>query len=437
VTLPATRGMHTLDPVHRGRRRVMTARELLVSILMATLPLLLGAACLQRAEAARPVTDYPLVRGGEWVRGPNLTDAQGRLQPRQEHAAVEFDDFVYLIGGFVPIQPPPTPTSDEPEPFPFEGTGDVLVYTPLGHPSAPAGQEGRWTTLSPASAFPRPMMHHIIAVSHRREIWTFGGHAGPFKPTRLVFRFTPATPGSPEGTWSQVRVSDGKPCGQGDRCLTLPAARAAGAAVSVGRRVYLIGGVVPSRRSPDPVNRSIRTTRSVLYLDTTKFPLTWRTAPRLRVPREHFNAALVNGRIWVLQGRNEASTHLRAVESWAPGQRRWRREQPAPVGASANTLAAVGRCVYSFGGEFIPSNVSGTLTASQVLDVRRRSWSRLQTTIRTTPLDATGADAKHGTYGVAFVENGTRKIMAPGGAATAWFDPMSKVHVFTPPARCH
>ena len=25
-------------------------------------------------------------------------------------------------------------------------------------------------------------------------------------------------------------------------------------------------------------------------------------------------------------------------------------------------------------------------------------------------------------------------IMAPGGAATAWFDPMSKVHVFTPPA---
>jgi hypothetical protein len=437
VTLPSTRGMLTLDPVRRGRRPRMTARELLASVLMATLALLMGAACLQPAEAARPVTDYPLIRGGEWVRGPNLTDAQGRFQPRQEHAAVNLNDFVYLIGGFVPIQPPPAPTSDEPEPFPFEGTGDVLVYTPLGHPSAPAGQQGRWTTLSPASAFPRPMMHHIVAVSHRREIWTFGGHAGPFKPTRLVFRFTPATPGSPEGTWSQVRVSDGKPCGQGDRCLRLPAARAAGAAVSVGRRVYLIGGVVPSRRSPDRVNRSIRTTRSVRYLDTTKFPLTWRTAHRLRVPREHFNAALVNRRIWVFQGRNEASTHLRAVESWAPGQRRWRREQPAPVGASANILAAVGSCVYSFGGEFIASNVSGTLTASQVFDVRRRSWSRLKTTIRTTPLDATGADGKHGTYGVAFVENGTRKIMAPGGAATAWFDPMSKVHVFTAPARCH
>ncbi len=31
------------------------------------------------------------------------------------------------------------------------------------------------------------------------------------------------------------------------------------------------------------------------------------------------------------------------------------------------------------------------------------------------------------------VENGVPKILAPGGAATAWFDPMSKVHVFTPP----
>jgi hypothetical protein len=437
VTLPVTRGMLTLDPVRRARRPRMPARALLASVLMATLALLTGAAYVQRAEAARPVSDYPFLRGGEWARGPNLTDAQGRFQPRQEHAAVELDDFVYLIGGFVPIQPPPAPTDDEPEPFPFAGTGDVLVYTPLGHPSAPAAQEGRWTTLSPASAFPRPMMHHIVAVSHRREIWTFGGHAGPFTPTGLVFRFTPTTAGSPEGMWSQVRVSDGKACGQGDRCLRLPAHRAAGAAVSVGRRVYLIGGVVHSMHGPDPVNQSIRTTRSVLYLDTTKFPLRWRTAPGLRVPREHFNAAFVNARIWVFQGRNETSTHLRAVESWAPGQRRWRREQPAPVGASANILAAVGRCVYSFGGEFIASNVSGTLTASQVFDVRRRSWSRLQTTIRTTPLNATGADSKHGTYGVAFVENGARKIMAPGGAATAWFDPMSKVHVFTAPARCH
>jgi hypothetical protein len=139
------------------------------------------------------------------------------------------------------------------------------------------------------------------------------------------------------------------------------------------------------------------------------------------------------GRIWVFQGRNEVSTHLRGVESMRPGRGGWRREQDAPVGASANILAAVGRRVYSFGGEFIASNITGTLQASQVFDVQTRSWSRLATTVRTAPLDATGADSKHGTYGVTIVEDGVRKIMAPGGAATAWFDPMSKVHIFIPP----
>jgi Ca2+-binding RTX toxin-like protein len=52
------------------------------------------------------------------------------------------------------------------------------------------------------------------------------------------------------------------------------------------------------------------------------------------------------------------------------------------------------------------------------------------------PLDASGATSKHGTYGVRFIEGATIKIMAPGGAATAWFDPMSKVHVFDPPGGC-
>ena len=101
-------------------------------------------------------------------------------------------------------------------------------------------------------------------------------------------------------------------------------------------------------------------------------------------------------------------------------------------GASANVLGRIGRRVYSFGGEFIASNISGTVTASQFFDLDTRSWSRLQPTVQTTPLDATGADNKHGTYGAVIRENGQEKVISPGGAATAWFDPMSKVHIFTP-----
>jgi hypothetical protein len=234
-----------------------------------------------------------------------------------------------------------------------------------------------------------------------------------------------------------VHVADGKPCQPAtETCLMLPTPLAAGAAVSVGNRIYVIGGVVPNEGARDPVNASIRTTNMVMYLDTTEYPLTWRWAPPLRESREHFNAVVVDGRIWVFHGRSERSTQMQGVESLAPGEWSWRREPDAPIGTSANVLAAVGTCVYSFGGEFNAANVTGTLHASQVFHVPSRTWRLLDSTVRTEPLDATGATSKHGTYGIAFVEQGVTKIMAPGGAGLAWFSPMSRVHIFIPPARC-
>jgi hypothetical protein len=394
-----------------------------------------GRAARSMAVDIGDVSSYPQVSGGKWVRGPNLVDAGGRFQARQEHAAVELNGFVYLIGGFVPIEPPPQPTVNEPEPFPFEGTGDVLVYTPSDHPSAAAGDAGKWSTLPDSSSFPVAHMHHIVAVAHEGRIWAFGGHEGDFVPTDSVYVFTPNSRTVAEGTWTQVRAADGQAC-SGSACLKLPQARAAGAAVSIGSRIYLMGGVEPWENSPDPVNASIRTTGSVLSLDTDSYPLRWEVEPSLNDPREHFNAAVAGGRVFAFHGRNERSTHLRGVESWSPGDPSWRTEQDAPVGTSANVLAKVGRCVYSFGGEFIASNVTGTLINSQVFHLPTRSWRLLESRFQTEPLDATGATSKHGTYGVVFQEDGRRKVMAPGGAATAWFDPMSKVHVFVPPQNC-
>jgi hypothetical protein len=384
----------------------------------------------------RLASSYPEISGGEWTRMDNLRDSEGRLQARQEHAAVNLNGFVYLIGGFVPLQPPPQPSEKNPEPFPFAGTGELLVYTPQGHTAIPPAQPGRWVSMPRDSWFPKQAMHHIIAVAHQGDAWTFGGHAGPFQPTNLVYRFTPKSAASAEGTWSQVRVSDGKPCGPGDECLTLPGARAAGAAVSLGSRIYVMGGVVPYAGSPDLANQSIRTTDGVIAVDTTRFPLKWETVASFNHSREHFNAVVVDNRIWVFHGRNETSTHMRGAESWSPGDAGWRHEQDAAMGTSANILAAVGRCVYSFGGEFIASNITGTLTNSQVFDIDSRSWKRLRTVVDSQPLDAGGADNKHGTYGVTIQENGVTKIMAAGGASTAWFAPMSKVHVFLPPKSC-
>ena len=414
----------------RGVREIASLRpRAVLAVAVALLAVLSATGIAQSA----PVSSYPTVKGGVWTRGPNLKDGSGNFQPRQEHAAVELNGFVYLIGGFVPQ--PVRPNENEPEPFPFAGTGQVQVYTPRGHRTARARQEGRWRVLPRRSGFPRPTRHHINAVVHQGRIWTLGGHAGEFVPTRDIFVFTPRSRRSPRGRWSRVRTANGRACTRSAECLRLPGARAAGAVLSVGTRIYLLGGVEPNPGSPDPVNASIRTTSSVLVLDTSKFPLKWENAPAMRESREHFNTVSAGGRIWVFNGRNEVSTHLPSVESWAPGEPAWRAEQDAPVGTSANTLARVGDCVYSFGGEFIASNTSGTLTASQVFHLPSRSWRVLRSRVRKRPRDATGATSKHGTYGVVFREAGRTRIMAPGGAATAWFDPMSKVHVFTP-GRC-
>jgi len=416
-----------------GRRGLLTGSASLAAIALTPQTASAAEGPESQRGAEKPISAYPLVRAGTWSRGANLRDRAGRYQARQEHAAAVLNGFVYLIGGFVPIQPPPAPTQDTPEPFMFAGTGEILVYTPLGKAVSGVGVPGTWVSLPNSSSFPAGSMHHINAVAHRGKIWALGGHAGPFSPTSHVYVFTPNSASDPSGHWTQIKAIDGKPCSPGVGCLDLPEARSAGAAVSVGDRIYLIGGVVPTPNSPDPINRSIGTTASVCYLDTTRFPLIWRRAPALRDSREHFNAVYADGRIWVFQGRNERSTHLRGVESLAVNHDGgWRKEQDAPFGAGANVLGRIGRRIYSFGGEFIASNVTGTVTSSQFFSLDTRSWSRLETTKKKTPLDAAGADNKHGTYGVVITEHGQDKILSPGGASTAWFDPMSKVHVFTP-----
>lgn len=418
--------------MHALRRVFLTPRALRAGIAVVAAAFLTLSA-LTSSLLAQEIAGVPTVRGGTWTRIPNLRDSAGRYQPRQEHSAVELNGFVYLIGGFVPIQPPPVATEDDPEPFPFVGTDEVLAYTPAASKNA----VGTWRSLAGSSSFPRASYHHIMSVAHQGAIWSFGGHAGPFSPTNTIFRFTPASASAPDGSWSFVRVSDGGPCDPAVQdCLTLPGPRAAGSAVSVGDRIYVLGGVVPNVGARDPVNESIRTTATMLSLDTTAFPLRWELAPAMIEPREHFGAVSVSGRIWVFHGRNENSTHMRGAESWAPGEGSWRAEPAAPIGTSANVLAAVGSCVYSFGGEFIASNITGTLVNSQAFHIPTRTWRLVDSEIATAPLNAAGATSKHGTYGIVYVEGGVTKIMAPGGAATAWFDPMSRVHVFTPPNRC-
>jgi len=219
-----------------GRRGLLTGSASLAAIALTPQTASAAEGSESQRGAEKPISAYPLVRAGTWSRGANLRDRAGRYQARQEHAAAVLNGFVYLIGGFVPIQPPPAPTQDTPEPFMFAGTGEILVYTPLGKAVSGVGVPGTWVSLPNSSSFPAGSMHHINAVAHRGKIWAFGGHAGPFSPTSHVYVFTPNSASDPSGHWTQIKATDGSPCSSGVGCLDLPEARSAGAAVSVGGR---------------------------------------------------------------------------------------------------------------------------------------------------------------------------------------------------------
>src|SRR5262249_48669138 len=151
-----------------------------------------------------------------------------------------------VINGFIPTQPPPRPTENDPEPFLFSATDEMLAYVPAGHAAAKAGvTKGEWRSLDDSSRFPHNDYHHMMGVAHKGEIWAIGGHNGiRFYPADTIYIFKAKGATDPNGSWAGVR-EDGSPCdGKTEKCLSLPEPRAAGAAVSIGDRIVVLGGVV-------------------------------------------------------------------------------------------------------------------------------------------------------------------------------------------------
>src|SRR5438067_8676436 len=96
----------------------------------------------------------------------------------------------------------------------------------------------------------------------------------------------------------------------------------------------------------------------------------WRTLPGPKA-RQHLAVAAARGRIYAIGGRvSDSDTNFALVESWAPGENRWRLETPVPEARGGTGAAAVGSTIVSVGGEA----PSGTLRAVYAYDVVRRRW---------------------------------------------------------------
>jgi non-specific serine/threonine protein kinase len=80
------------------------------------------------------------------------------------------------------------------------------------------------------------------------------------------------------------------------------------------------------------------------------------------------------GRLWALGGRTAGlDTNLDLVESWKPGEPRWRLGPPIPEARGGTGAAVVGDTIVSIGGEA----PSGTIASVYALGVGDNHWRRL------------------------------------------------------------
>jgi N-acetylneuraminic acid mutarotase len=177
-------------------------------------------------------------------------------------------------------------------------------------------------------------VNHAAAAVSRGKLYVLGGYGAE----RSAFVLS-------SGAWETLR---------------LPAPRAAAGAAALRAVVYVVGGVGENGNA-----------RSMLAYDTRTGR--WRTLPGPS-PRQHLAVTATRGRIYAIAGRvTGLNTNFRLVESWAPGERRWRRETPVPGARGGTGAAAVGNTIVSAGGEA----PGGTVASVYAYDVLRKRWRRL------------------------------------------------------------
>jgi len=255
---------------------------------------------------------------------------------RSEHPAVVLGDEIVIAGGLIEVSVGRTGV-----------TPTVEAYSP---------ETDTWRALPDLPE----ARHHGMAAAVGGQMFFIGGYAAAGEPSAGVWELV-------EDAWV-------------DRAA-LPAPVAAGAAVTIGERIVLIGGVpegtvhhydVPGNTwttLPPPATQREHVAAVALndeiwaiagrwhgeIFDSTEIydpdTQTWRAGPSLGEPRSGFGAVVVDGAIVVAGGEvfspDEA---LASVERLEPAGGQWAAIDPLPHGLHGNPLVAIDTAVYLPGG---------------------------------------------------------------------------------------
>lgn len=253
------------------------------------------------------------LRQGEWRQLASMPT------PRSEMPAAVLNGRIYVPGGFPPQN------------------GGTVVGGETAFEAYDPGADA-WQTLAPLPEG----RHHLMAAAHPNtaRVYVFGGAGAPgWAPTSTAWAYDPES-----DAWSSL--------------APMPEARLAGAAVTLGNHLYVVGGAGG--------------TQALLrYSPATD---SWASLAPLKQAREHTAAVALDGKIYALAGRWTGVGELTSVEVYDPATDSWSDAAPLNVARGGHGAAVLAGQAFVVGGEVIVHG-RDTLESVEALDPQSGSWS--------------------------------------------------------------
>lgn len=220
---------------------------------------------------------------------------------------------------------------------------------------------GRWSALAP---LPQGR-HHIALAESGGRIYGIGGFSGAIPDWRAH---------------ASVFVYDAQ-ANRWSAGPSLPQPRAEGVVAAMEGRIYFIGGRVPARPDAAHISEHVDTSRGEV-LDVARGR--WTRIPDAPTARNSAAAAVIDGRIYVVGGRQmvkqadgrQRPVNLATLEVYDPATERWEARAPMPQAQGGLAAAAHDGKLYAFGGEqFVPTGK--VFADAWVYDPHTDRWSAL------------------------------------------------------------
>jgi N-acetylneuraminic acid mutarotase len=248
----------------------------------------------------------------------------------------------------------------------FAGLVSAPVWQPVGMVYEYDPATNKWTKKKPM-ALPA---HHLTLTEYNGKIYVFGGFTAgkvgklaAWTPISNAFEYDPVN-----DSWRDLAA--------------MPTKRGAGVAVTVGDKMYVIGGATVA---PGATNPAIHPTTAQRVVGTVEEydPKTnqWRARATMPTPRNHTAAGVVNGKIYVIGGRIgaafiAASSNLNNVEAYDPATDTWSGPlAKMPTARSGLCVGVHDGRVYVAGGEWQNAVEQTAYRAFEAYDPATNSWS--------------------------------------------------------------